>query len=265
MNRVMLRVHYKGSPMKLASLKHGRDGRLVVVSDDLAWCADATHIAPTLQAALDDWDRVETDLRNLATDLAHEVIPMMRFHERQAAAPLPRAFGRTGQILSPRDPIPAIDPAWGGGFEAGVVVVTGDVPMGVSAEEARAAIRLVGLCNGITLRNLPVEEARPASGFSPVFVTPDALGERWDGGKLSGVLCVDLGGASLARDDAGAAMDFDFGQLIAQAARARPLGAGWIVRGGGGAFTLKTGDTVRIWMDDDKHHPIFGVIEQTVG
>ncbi len=251
--------------MKLASLKHGRDGRLVVVSDDLAWCAEATHIAPTLQAALDDWDRVETDLRNLATDLAHEVIPMMRFHERQAAAPLPRAFGRTGQILSPRDPIPPIDPAWGGGFEAGVVVVTGDVPMGISATDARGEVRLVGLSNGITLRNVSAEDARPASGFSPVFVTPDALGDRWDGGKLNGVLNVDLGGESLARDDAARAMDTDFGLLIAQAAKTRPLGAGTIVRGGGGAFSLKDGDTVRIWMDDDKHHPIFGVIEQTVG
>jgi fumarylacetoacetate (FAA) hydrolase len=251
--------------MKLASLKHGRDGRLVVVSDDLAWCADATHIAPTLQAALDDWDRVEPDLRNLATDLAHEVIPMMRFHERQSAAPLPRAFGRTGQILCPRDPIPPIDPSWGGGFEAGVVVLTGDVPMGVSAADARAAIRLVGLSNGITLRNVPAEEARPASSFSPVFVTPDVLGDRWDGGRLIGVLCVDLNGASLSREDAGAAMSADFGQLIAQAATTRPLGAGTIVRGGGGAFTLKNGDTVRIWMDDDKHHPIFGVMEQVVG
>ena len=78
--------------MKLGSLKHGRDGRLVVVSSDLAWCADARHIAPTLQAALDEWDRVEGDLRNLATDLEHEVIPRERFHEREAASPLPRAF-----------------------------------------------------------------------------------------------------------------------------------------------------------------------------
>jgi 2-keto-4-pentenoate hydratase/2-oxohepta-3-ene-1,7-dioic acid hydratase in catechol pathway len=78
--------------MKLASLKHGRDGKLVVVSNDLAWCADATAIAPTLQAALDNWEQVEADLRNLATDLEHETIPMLRFHERQAASPLPRAY-----------------------------------------------------------------------------------------------------------------------------------------------------------------------------
>ena len=78
--------------MKLASLKGGRDGRLVVVSDDLAYYADAARIAPTLQAALDDWARVEPDLRNLATDLEHGTIPRERFHEREAAAPLPRAY-----------------------------------------------------------------------------------------------------------------------------------------------------------------------------
>jgi len=72
--------------MKLGSLKQGRDGRLVVVSGDLAWCADATHLAPTLQAALDDWERVEPQLRLLATDLEHGVIPRDRFHERQADA-----------------------------------------------------------------------------------------------------------------------------------------------------------------------------------
>ena len=78
--------------MKLASLKHKRDGRLVVVSNDLAWCADAGHIVPTLQAALDDWDRYLPDLQNLATDLEHAVIPRERFHEHDAASPLPRAY-----------------------------------------------------------------------------------------------------------------------------------------------------------------------------
>src|SRR5690606_17041572 len=78
--------------MKLGSMKHGRDGRLVVVSDDLAWHADARHIAPTLQAALDDWASAEPALRLLATDLAHGAIPRERFHEREADAPLPRAY-----------------------------------------------------------------------------------------------------------------------------------------------------------------------------
>ncbi len=332
--------------MKLGSIKGGRDGRLVVVSDDLAWCADAAHIAPTLQAALDDWHTAEPLLRNLATDLAHETIPMMRFHERNAASPLPRAYqwadgsayvnhvalvrqargaempdsfwhdpliyqGGSDAFLAPRDAITLADEDWGCDMEAEVVVVTGDVPQGVSAEEARGYIRLVGLTNDVSLRNLIPHElakgfgffqSKPASAFSPVFVAPDALGERWDGGKLHGPLCVDLNGQPLGRADAGVDMTFDFGQLIAHAAKTRSLCAGTIIgsgtvsnRGadggpgkpisaGGVGYSclaevrtvetilggkpetpfLKKGDTVRIWMEDDKHHPIFGVIEQTV-
>ncbi|MEQ1686952.1 MAG: fumarylacetoacetate hydrolase family protein [Sphingopyxis sp.] len=332
--------------MKLASLKSGRDGRLVVVSDDLAWYADAAHIAPTMQAALDNWQETEPRLRALATDLAHEAIPMMRFHERDAAAPLPRAYqwadgsayvnhvalvrqaraadmpdsfwhdplmyqGGSDGFLGPRDPIPLGDTAWGCDMEAEVIVVTDDVPMGVNAEAARAHIRLVGLTNDVSLRGLiPGElakgfgffQSKPASAFSPVFVTPDALGARWDGAKLHGALCVDLNGAPLGRADAGVDMTFDFGQLIAHAAKTRNLGAGTIIGSGtvsnrdgdggpgkpisdGGhgysclaeVRTVETilsgrpttpfmgvGDSVRIWMEDAKHHPIFGVIEQVV-
>ena len=318
----------------------------MVVSDDLAWCAEAGHIAPTMQAALDDWAVAEPKLRALATDLRNEAIPMMRFHERQAAAPLPRAYqwadgsayvnhvalvrqargaempesfwhdplmyqGGSDGFLGPRDPIPLADEAWGCDLEAEVVVVTGDVPMGVSAQEALAHILLVGLTNDVSLRNLiPGElakgfgffQSKPASAFSPVFVTPDALGARWDGGKLGGALNVDLNGAALGRADAGRDMTFDFGALIAHAAKTRALCAGTIIGSGtvsnrdadGGAGRpvgegglgysclaevrtietiatgapvtpfLRSGDTVRIWMDDERHHPIFGVIEQTV-
>jgi fumarylacetoacetate (FAA) hydrolase len=337
----------RGKTMKLASLKSGRDGRLVIVSDDLAWYADAGHIVPTLQAALDGWDWIEPALRNLATDLAHGAIPKERFHEREAAAPLPRAYqwadgsayvnhvalvrqargaempesfwhdpliyqGGSDAFLGPRDAIPLADEAWGCDMEAEVVVVTGDVPQGASAEAARGLIRLVGLTNDVSLRNLIPEElakgfgffqSKPASAFSPVLVTPDALGDRWDGGKLHGALCVDLNGAPLGRADAGVDMTFDFGQLIAHAAKTRTLRAGTIIgsgtvsnRGadggpgkpvieGGHGYSclaevrtvetilrgkpetpfLKAGDTVRIWMEDDRHHPIFGVIEQAVG
>lgn len=332
--------------MKLASLKSGRDGALVVVSDDLAWYASAADIAPTLQAALDDWEIAAPRLVALATDLNHEVIPRERFHERDAAAPLPRAYqwadgsayvnhvalvrqargaempasfwhdplmyqGGSDAFLGPRDPIPLGDPAWGCDMEAEVVVVTGDVPMGVSAEEARGYIRLVGLTNDVSLRGLIPDElakgfgffqSKPASAFSPVFVTPDALGTRWDGAKLHGALCVDLNGAPLGRADAGVDMTFDFGQLIAHAAKTRQLGAGTIIGSGtvsnrdsdggpgrpiaegglgysclaevrtvetirsGAATTpfMQPGDMVRIWMDDDRHHSIFGAIEQTV-
>lgn len=332
--------------MKLASLKSGRDGQLVVVSDDLAWCAHAGHIAPTLQAALDNWDALEPRLLALATDVNHGVIPLERFHERDAASPLPRAYqwadgsayvnhvalvrqargaempdsfwhdplmyqGGSDAFLGPRDPIPLADPAWGCDMEAEVVVVTGDVPMGVSAEEAKGLIRLVGLTNDVSMRGLIPDElakgfgffqSKPSSAFSPVFVTPDALGARWSGGKLSGPLSVDLNGKPLGRADAGVDMTFDFGQLIAHAAKIRRLGAGTIIgsgtvsnRGADGGpgrpiaegglgysclaevRTVETiltgapqtpfmavGDTVRIWMDDDRHHSIFGAIEQTV-
>ena len=332
--------------MKLASLKGGRDGRLVVVSDDLAYYAEAGHIVRTLQEALDDWARFEPILRNLATDLEHGAIPRERFHERDAASPLPRAYqwadgsayvnhvalvrqargaempesfwhdplmyqGGSDAFLGPRDDIPLADESWGCDLEAEVIVVTGDVPQGVSREEALSLVRLVGLTNDVSLRNLiPGElakgfgffQSKPASSFSPVFVTPDALGDKWRDGKLHGCLEVELNGAPFGRADAGEDMTFDFGTLIAHAARTRKLGAGTIIGSGtvsnrddgGGPGRpvaegglgysciaevrmvetilrgkpetgfLKLGDTVAITMRDDKHHPIFGTIEQTV-
>jgi fumarylacetoacetate (FAA) hydrolase len=333
--------------MKLASLKHGRDGRLVIVSDDLAWFTDAFLIAPTLQAALDDWDRCEPLLRALAESLEHGAVPRGRFHEREAASPLPRAYqwadgsayvnhvalvrrarnaempdsfwtdplmyqGGSDGFLAPRDPIPLADESWGCDLEAEIVVVTGDVPQGVSAEEARNHVRLVGLVNDVSLRNLiPAElakgfgfvQSKPASALSPVFVTPDALGDRWKDGKLHGELSVQLNGKDFGKADAGTDMTFDFGTLIAHLARTRTLVAGTVIGSGtvsnrdagggpgkpvadgglgysciaeirtvetiqtGAAVTpfLKHGDVVRIEMLDDKHHSIFGAIEQTVG
>ena len=332
--------------MKLASLKGGRDGRLVVVSDDLAYYADAAHIVPSLQRALDDWERIQPQLRLLATDLMHEAIPLKRFHEREAASPLPRAYqwadgsayvnhvalvrqargaempesfwhdplmyqGGSDSFLGPREDIPLADESWGCDLEAEVVVVTGDVPQGVSREAALELIRLVGLTNDVSLRNLiPGElakgfgffQSKPASSFSPVFVTPDALGDRWADGKLKGAVEVEINGQPFGRADAGEDMTFDFGTLIAHAARTRTLGAGTIIGSGtvsnrdtgggpgrpvadgglgysciaevrmvetilhGRAQTpfLKHGDRVAVTMHDDKHHSIFGTIEQTV-
>jgi fumarylacetoacetate (FAA) hydrolase len=331
--------------MKLASLKGGRDGRLVVVSNDVAWYTEAAHIAPTLQRALDNWDVCEPHLRALAQSLEVGGAPRERFHEHDAASPLPRAFqwadgsayvnhvqlvrqargaempesfwtdplmyqGGSDGFLGPRDPIPLGDEAWGCDLEGEVAVITGDVPMGASREEALGAVRLVMLCNDVSLRNLiPGElakgfgffQSKPASAFSPVAVTPDAL-PGWRDGKLHGKLEVELNGKVLGEADAGVDMTFDFGTLIAHAARTRALGAGTIIgsgtvsnRGpdegpgkpvadGGQGYSclaevrtvetllhgeprtpfLKGGDVVRIEMRDARRHTIFGAIEQEV-
>ena len=332
--------------MKLASMPHGRDGQLVVVSTDLAWYAAADHVVPSLQAALDDWDRHEPALRALATELEHGAIPRTRFHERKVAAPLPRAFqwadgsayvnhvelvrqargaqlpdsfwhdplmyqGGSDDLRGAREPITLGDAAWGCDMEGEICVVTGDVPQGVSAADALGYVRLVGLVNDVSLRNLvPGElakgfgfvQSKPATHFSPVFVTPDELGAAWSGGRLSGVLAVDLNGQPFGRADAGEDCTFDFGSLVAHLAKTRRIGAGSIIGSGtvsnrdpdgapgrpvaaggrgysciaelrmvetiatGEASTpfLSYGDTVRIEMRDPAGHSIFGAIEQEV-
>ena len=332
--------------MKLASLKGGRDGRLVVVSNDLAWFTDAGTIAPTLQAALDDWERCEPMLAALAASLEDGGVPQERFHEREAASPLPRAYqwvdgsayvnhvqlvrqargaempesfwtdplmyqGASDGFLGPRDEIPLADATWGGDLEGEIAVVTGDVPLGASRDEALAAIRLVMLVNDVSLRALiPAElakgfgflQSKPASAFSPVAVSVDALGDAWKDGKLHGRLEVELNGKPLGEADTGVDMTFDFGTLIAHAAKTRSLCAGTIVGSGtvsnkgsdggpgkpisdggvgysclaevrtvetlaqGEAKTpfLKAGDRVRIEMRDARRHSIFGAIEQEV-
>lgn len=332
--------------MKLASLSGGRDGRLVVVSSDLAWYAEAGHLVPTLQAALDDWDRHEPALRALATELEHGAIPRERFHERAAMAPLPRAYqwvdgsayvnhvelvrkargaelpdsfwhdplmyqGGSDDLRGARAPITLADEAWGCDLEAEICVVTGDVPQGVSAQAALDHVRLVGLVNDVSLRNLiPGElakgfgfvQSKPATHFSPVFVTPDELGDDWQGGRLSHVLSVDLNGQPFGRAEAGEECTFDFGTLIAHLAKTRSLGAGSIVgsgtvsnrdpdgspgrpcSAGGRGYSclaeqrmvetiasgepstpfLRHGDVVRIDMRDARGHSIFGAIEGEV-
>jgi fumarylacetoacetate (FAA) hydrolase len=186
--------------MKLASLKHGRDGRLVVVSRDLTRYTDAVLVASTLQEALDHWETIGPRLQSLSDQLERGSVPSERFHERDAAAPLPRAFqwadgsayvnhvalvrqargadmpesfwtdplmyqGGSDGFLAPRDPIPLADEAWGCDMEAEVAVITGDVPQGASLEDARAAIRLVCLVNDVSLRNLIPSELAKGFGF----------------------------------------------------------------------------------------------------
>jgi fumarylacetoacetate (FAA) hydrolase len=262
--------------MKLASLKYGRDGRLVVVSRDLTRCADAGHIAPTLQAALDNWRRHAPRLQTLAEEVELGAVPTERFHERSCASPLPRAYqwadgsayvnhvelvrrargaempqsfwtdpliyqGGSDAFLGPRDPVPLADETWGCDMEGELAVITGDVRAGASEEEAQKAIRLIMLCNDVSLRNLiPGElakgfgffQSKPSSAFSPVAVTPDELGGMWDGERVNGTLNVRLNGETFGRANTRADMTFGFPALIAHAARTRPLCAGTIIGSG---------------------------------
>ncbi|MBL4594991.1 MAG: fumarylacetoacetate hydrolase family protein [Robiginitomaculum sp.] len=332
--------------MKLASLKHGRDGRLVVVSNDLTRYTDATRVAPTLQAALDDWERCERGLRALAHSLEVGAAPVERFHERECASPLPRAFqwadgsayvnhvelvrkargaempasfwtvpliyqGGSDSFLGPRDDIEmAQDDGFGIDMEAEIAVIVDDVPMGADAALAASKIRLIMLVNDVSLRALiPGElgkgfgffQSKPSSAFTPVAVTPDALGAAWDGGKLHLPVLVSLNGKPFGKANAGIDMTFDFGTIIAHAAKTRSLCAGSIIGSGtvsnkldgeagkpiadgGDGYSciaeirmietilhgkpttpfMKFGDKVAIEMRDDAGKSIFGRIEQTV-
>ena len=186
--------------MKLGSLKGGRDGRLVVVSRDLSRCADASAIAPTLQAALDDWAAAAVRLTELSDALEAGRATHLSFDPAKCASPLPRAYqwadgsayvnhvalvrkargaeipasfwtdpliyqGGSDIFLGPRDSIPVIDEAWGIDLEAEVVLILGDVPMGANRKQAQDAIRLVMLVNDVTLRNLTPGELAKGFGF----------------------------------------------------------------------------------------------------
>ena len=260
--------------MKLASLKHGRDGRLVVVSSDLSRYLPASNVAPTLQAALDDWKTARPALAAIAGKLdAGEGEP---FDETACASPLPRAYqwadgsayvnhvelvrkargaempatfwtdplmyqGGSDAFLGPHESIPMADEAWGIDFEAEIVVVTDDVPMGVSASDAVDHIQLIMLVNDVSLRNLiPGElakgfgffQSKPSSAFSPVAITPDELGNAWKDAKVHLPLLSVLNDAPFGKPDAGIDMTFGFGRLVAHAAKTRPLGAGALIGSG---------------------------------
>ncbi|MFO0205186.1 MAG: fumarylacetoacetate hydrolase family protein, partial [Betaproteobacteria bacterium] len=227
---------------------------------------------------------------------------------RARGAEMPQSFwtdpliyqGGSDDLLGPMEDIVCADEAWGIDFEAEVAVVTDDVPMGTAAAAAGAHVRLVMLVNDVSLRNLiPPElakgfgffQSKPATAFSPVAVTPDELGEAWDGRKLNLPLIVYWNGERVGSAHAGTDMVFDFPQLIAHAARTRNLRAGSIVGSGtvsnqdasrgysciaekralemiadGKPSTefMKYGDRVRIEMFDGAGRSIFGAIDQTV-
>jgi len=163
---------------------------------------------------------------------------------RARGAEMPQSFwtdplmyqGGSDDLLGPMEDIVCADEAWGIDFEAEVAVVTDDVPMGTAAAAAGAHVRLVMLVNDVSLRNLiPPElakgfgffQSKPATAFSPVAVTPDELGEAWDGRKLNLPLVVYWNGERVGSAHAGTDMVFDFPQLIAHAARTRNLPTRW--------------------------------------
>ncbi|WP_322059008.1 fumarylacetoacetate hydrolase family protein [Paraburkholderia sp. J63] len=323
--------------MKLATLKDGtRDGQLIVVSRDLRSAAIADAIAPTLQRVLDDWRFYAPQLLDLYDTLNHgRARNAFSFDASACMAPLPRAYqwadgssyvnhvelvrrargaemppefwtdplmyqGGSDDFIGPTDDIVCASEAWGIDFEAEVAVITSDVPMGASAEDALKAVRLVALVNDVSLRNLiPAElakgfgffQSKPATSFAPVVVTPDELGEHWREGRVHLPMLVYWNGKKVGQPDAGTDMVFHFGQLIAHAAKTRNLRAGAIVGSGtvsnkdakrgycciaekrcletiehGEARTgfMKFGDSVKIEMLDEAGHSIFGAIDQAV-
>jgi fumarylacetoacetate (FAA) hydrolase len=306
--------------MKLATYKDGsRDGQLAVVSRDLTTAHYATGIASRLQQALDDWNFIAPQLQDLYEMLnsgrARYPFP---FDAAQCMAPLPRAgqwaegvagLGQTelrmrpggGDFLGPRDDVLAADEALEIDFGAGLAAITGDVPQSATPEQGLDAVRLLMLVNSIGLRadGLDAVQRQPAAAFSPVAVTPDELGAAWQAGRARLPLQTVWNGRKVGLCDAGSDLRFDFGQLIAHAARARPLRAGAVI--GSGALSsagierdgrrewprgygciadkrametlldgapqtgyLRFGDTVRIEMKGRDGEPVCGAIEQTV-
>ncbi|HEY1229719.1 MAG TPA: fumarylacetoacetate hydrolase family protein, partial [Ramlibacter sp.] len=264
--------------MKLATYKDGsRDGQLVVVSRDLSSAHYATGIAGKLQQALDDWGFIAPQLQDLYEALnqgkSRHAFP---FEPQRCMAPLPRAYqwadgsayinhvelvraarkaevpetfytdplmyqGGSDDFLGPCDDVIVPNEAFGIDFEAEVAVITGDVKMGTSAEQALEGVRLLVLANDVSLRNLiPAElakgfgffQSKPATAFSPVAVTPDEVGDAWQGGRLHLTVQSTWNGRRVGMCEAGPEMTFHFGQLIAHICKTRNVRAGSIVGSG---------------------------------
>jgi fumarylacetoacetate (FAA) hydrolase len=264
--------------MKLATYKDGsRDGQLVVVSRDLSNAHYATGIANHLQQVLDDWNFLSPQLQDLYDMLnsgkARHAFP---FDPQQCMAPLPRAYqwadgsayinhvelvrlarnaevpanyyteplmyqGGSDDFLGPCDDVVCVSEAHGIDFEAEVAVVTADVPMGSSPEQALDGIRLVMLANDVSLRHLIPDElaknfgflqSKPATAFSPVAVTLDEFGSAWDQGRLHLTVQSTWNGRTVGLCDAGEEMTFHFGQLIAHLCKTRNVRAGSIIGSG---------------------------------
>ncbi|MCM8541743.1 MAG: fumarylacetoacetate hydrolase family protein [Lentisphaeraceae bacterium] len=323
--------------MKLATLKDNtRDGKLIVVSRDLKRAVSVEDIAPTMQNAVENWKSVSPKLKKVYEKLNAQAIEnVFKLEVDKLNAPLPRAYqwadgsayvthvelvrkargaelpksfwkdplmyqGKSDHFIAPQDPIYVEDESWGIDFEAEIVVITNDVPMGINKKSAANHILLIGLVNDVSLRNLIPGElekyfgffhSKPACSLSPVLVTPDELGESWADGKVHLPLLSTLNGKIFGQPNAGVDMTFNFPKLISHAAKTRKLCAGTIIGSGTVANAdescgssciaekrmrekikfgemktpfMKHGDHIRIEMLDEKGKSIFGAIDQTV-
>ena len=317
-----------------------RDGQLVVVSRDLSTAHFAVGVATRLQQVLDDWNFLSPQLEDLYQSLnqssaANQPRHAFAFDPAKCMAPLPRAYqwadgsafinhvelvrkarkaevpesfytdplmyqGGSDDFLGPRDDIRVPSEKMGIDFEAEVAVITADVAIGATPDEALEGIRLLMLANDVSLRNLiPAElakgfgffQSKPATAFSPVAVTPDELGSAWRGGRLHLNLESVWNGKRVGLCDAGPEMTFHFGQLIAHLCKTRNARAGSIIGSGtvsnkdwsrgyscvaekraietiesGEPKTefMRYGDTIRIDMKGLDGASVFGAIEQTV-
>jgi fumarylacetoacetate (FAA) hydrolase len=323
--------------MRLATVRDGsRDGSLVLVDAAGQYLVRAADIAPNLQWALDEWARCEPRLRERAArlELGH-VSHRERLDPRVLTAPLPRAYewidgsaylnhirlvrkargaelppslerdplvyqGGSGVLLGPTDPLVCPPGDAGLDFEGEIAVVVGDVPRGVTVEEAASAVRLVMLANDVTYRELVPAElkkgfgffvSKPATAFSPFAVTPDELGDSFRGARVFLRLVCTYNGAEVGNVDTGPEMHFSFAELLAHVAQTRSLTAGTILGSGtvsnadpskgvsclverrtrevlesGAARTpyMRTGDRIRIEAFDAAGRSVFGPIEQHV-
>lgn len=263
--------------MKLATLKNGRpDGQLVVVSRDLGRFVSAGRIAPHLQAALDAWETSAPALEDLARALDAGQIAAQPFDPALALAPLPRAYqwidataylshlervralqgskddspgasrpllrqGASDSLAAAGDAILVADDDQGVDFEAEIAVILGPVPMRPTRGQAIAAIRLVTVCNDVSLRKLVADDietgsgvfhGKPATAFAPAVATPGELGPAWRDQRLHLKLRVTLNGKPFGQPDTGTDMHFDFADLIMAAAQTRALGCGTILASG---------------------------------
>lgn len=271
--------------MKLATYRDGsRDGKLLIVSRDLTRAIAVPEIARTLQSALDNWEQLEPRLNQVYSALNQGTLEdEFTFDEAACASPLPRAYhwadgsayvnhvelvrkargaemppsfwedplmyqGGSDAFIGPRENIPLGSESWGIDFEGEVAVVTGDVPMGTEAADARPYVRLLMLVNDVSLRGLIPNElakgfgfynSKPSSVFSPVAVTPDELGDAWQEGKVHLPLRSTYNGKLFGYPNAGEDMTFNFDRLIQHAAMTRPLCAGTII--GSGTVSNKQG------------------------